>query len=202
MQLSQAVNQSNSDIQSGKRIHRPTFESAKDRQNQQEIANEVARIRGRGLRAQALKTHSVIDFALVRDIPCPDGSRGTSPRIVTWLECKHRHIMKGQYKTLILSLHKWIDGLNYAKATGKPFVFAVRFKDNSIHYLKIDRTPAEMGYEVVLGGRASRTNTDGSSYFDPDDIEFVIHIPMADLTALEPEPASNDPAAGNSSPAE
>jgi hypothetical protein len=187
MNLSEAVHQSNSQIQSGQKVHRPTFETSNDRRNQQEIADAVARLRGRGLRAQALKTHSVVDFALVRDIPNPDGSRGTAPRIMAWLECKHRHIMKGQYKTLILSMHKWIDGLNYSKATNKPFVFAVRFKDNSIHYIKIDKTPAEMGYEVVLGGRASRKGNDGATYFDPDDIEFVIHIPMTDLIALEPE---------------
>lgn len=77
-----------------------------------------------------------------------------------------------------------MDGHALALATGKPFVFCVRFKNGDIYYYNIKTTPQEAGFTIAIGGRASRTMPDGSIEMDPNDIEPVVHIPMTALQIL------------------
>lgn len=184
MDINSAIRESHQ--QQGANKHgyrRPTYETSEDRKNQMEIANAVAA--ARGCQVQAMKAHSAVDFAAVHAVPSPDGYQSSVAAVRFWFEVKHRHIAYGQYKTLILSLHKWMDGYQLAKDTGKPFVFFVRFKDNSIYYIVIDKTPAEMDFVVAIGGRASRTLADGTVTLDPNDIEPVVHIPMSAFKPLQ-----------------
>jgi hypothetical protein len=183
MNINSAIEHSNREQGKNKFGHkRPTYESQKDRDNQMEIATVVAQ--ARGCQVQAMKAHSAVDFAAVQAVASPDGFQKSVASIRFWFEVKHRHIEYGQFATLILSLHKWMDGHSLAISTGKPFVFCVRFKNGDIYYYNVKTTPEQAGFIVAIGGRASRTMPDGTIEIDPNDIEPVVHIPMSELKLL------------------
>lgn len=153
---------------------RKTYESPADRQNQREIADAVAE--QFNCAAMALKSYSPIDFAACQSIPSPDGRAIRVPEVQFYFETKQRYILPTTFKTLELSMHKWLEGLRLSRSTGKPCYFFVRFKNQEIYYIEIDKLPKDTGFAIAMGGRMDRN--------DPNDVEEVLHIPMDRLTKL------------------
>ena len=87
--------------------------------------------------------------------------------VSAWLEIKVRN---ASYPTYLISLHKWIKGIELSEATGKPFLLVVSWPVNGervVMFHPVTREPIR----VVLGGRKDRN--------DPDDIEPMVEIPVS-----------------------
>lgn len=93
-------------------------------------------------------------------------------RIRGWVEVKERKINLFTYPTVILSLAKWMQGRRLALETGTRFFFVIQVIDGSI--LCSEETSATR--KVNYGGRRDRN--------DSEDIEPVVHIPIADFRVL------------------
>lgn len=89
---------------------------------------------------------------------------------VAWAECKRRYNPHDQYPTLILSLAKYMHGMELAERTGLPFLIIVEF-DDGIRFCKHEVMPP-----IVWGGRSDRG--------DPQDMEPMVDIPMSKFVAL------------------
>jgi hypothetical protein len=101
---------------------------------------------------------------------CFDFAAMRGGRIVSWVEVKCRTQESTTYPTLMVSAHKWVEGISYAKTTGLPFVLVVEFED-CIKYFKHDVGDPTDSIHLEWGGR-TRTPRDRF------DAEPVVHIPM------------------------
>tara|TARA_Y100001963_G_C6608772_1_gene366047 strand:+ start:313 stop:744 length:432 start_codon:yes stop_codon:yes gene_type:complete len=101
--------------------------------------------------------HHIIDFMLTRN------------RVAkAWVEVKCLNKTRNQYPYTILSLSKFMKGVEYYNVTGLPFIFATRLKDEDMYYRY---NPEHPKFEIIWGGRTKQTR-------DKYDIEPVIQIPM------------------------
>jgi hypothetical protein len=139
---------------------RPTYETARDVDNERAVAEVIER-RLR-LTARKLPRHYELDYVLTDG----DEVRG-------FAEIKCRTNALEQYPTYIISGHKWEYGLRWEALAHAPFVIVVRFTDG-IYYC---RPRYVQGHRVMLGGRRDRG--------DEQDIEPVVHIPVGEFTLLE-----------------
>lgn len=89
--------------------------------------------------------------------------------LVGWGEYKRRFCDQSKYKTIFLSLAKWMKGMELSDKTGVPFVFYVEW-DNSLFWYKGDIEQTKK-FEIARGGRTDRNEN------DLGDIEPMIHIP-------------------------
>lgn len=93
--------------------------------------------------------------------------------VSAWLEIKCRN---ASYPTYLISLHKWIKGIELSEATAKPFLLVVSWPVNGeqvVMFYPVCREPIH----VVLGGRKDRN--------DPDDIEPMVEVPVAKFRRLK-----------------
>lgn len=131
---------------------RPVYESSND------ICREagVAEILSSSWRCAIHKLPRLYscDFAAMRE-----------KAIHAWLEIKVRN---ASYSTYLISLHKWMKGVELAEVSGKPFFLVVSWPVNGkqvVMYYPVTREKVR----VVIGGRRDRN--------DPADIEPMVEIP-------------------------
>lgn len=130
---------------------RPMYESARDRENEAAVAAILApRWKSE---AQKLPMAYYIDWLMMR---------GGKP--VACMEVKCRNNPRAQYPTLMLSLAKWMHGLQFSELMGIPFLVAVQWTDG-IFWHKAGSFPVSFGF----GGRKDRG--------DSQDMEPVVFIP-------------------------
>lgn len=140
---------------------RPVYETAHDRARETGVSEALAL-------AWRCEVHKLprlyaCDFAVMRDNV-----------VQAWLEIKVRN---ASYSTYLLSLHKWIKGVELSEATGKPFLLVVSWPvdgERVICYRPLVREPVH----VVLGGRKDRG--------DPNDVEPMVEIPMSGFRTIRP----------------
>jgi len=84
-----------------------------------------------------------------------------------FVELKNRACKRHKYPTYMISLDKWVAGLNLEAYTNLPFILVVNW-DDEIGYLKCKE--AIKVITVNMGGRTDRS--------DAQDIEPVVHIPI------------------------
>ena len=101
--------------------------------------------------------HHIIDFMLIYN----NEAR-------SWVEVKCLNKTSNKYPHTILSLSKFMKGVEYYNVTGLPFVFATRLEDGDYYY-KYD--PEHPKFVIRWGGRTKQTR-------DKYDIEPIINIPM------------------------
>jgi hypothetical protein len=86
-------------------------------------------------------------------------------KVKGFAELKCRSHNKGQFPSLILSMHKWIHGKQMAAEVDGSFIVVVQWKDGLFYHkqgwCKVD---------YALGGRKDRG--------DSQDMEPVVHIPV------------------------
>lgn len=88
-------------------------------------------------------------------------------------ELKCRSTPMGQYKTVFLSIRKWLALLNCAVCIGVPALFIVDFND-SIGYINVLDVDAS---KVSIGGMKERT-------YSVTNIEPMIEVDVADLKLI------------------
>lgn len=87
-----------------------------------------------------------------------------------WLEIKCRKVSRGTYPTLMLSVAKWVAGIQMAQATGGSFVVIAGYTDGIWRYRYRPQDVSDGLIRLEYGGRTTQTRDSG-------DIEPVMHIP-------------------------
>ena len=127
-------------------IHRPAYETEKDR----EIELEIARQLSIAWRCDVVRQHKFahLDFELRR-----------SAATAAWAEFKRRHVTRDTYPNIFLSLQKVFVARRMHSETGKPCFFVVQFDDCLAYANMLPVRP------IAWRGRADRN--------DPGDYEWV-----------------------------
>ncbi len=113
------------------------------------------------------KTYTV-DFAALRD-----------GKVVSFGEYKYRNMAWGDYKTIVLSLKKFLAATQLYETTMYRTYFYVEDKNGDIRYVDITTASRLNGAPrtVTVGGRTKLTR-------DFNDIEPVCHIPVNQFSKL------------------
>lgn len=132
---------------------RPTYETEEDRSRERAVADILAEKWNCTFNKNP--AFYPIDFSLTRN----------SKRVVAFCEIK---CWKSDPKKdfVILSLHKWIDGLQIVKATNIRCLVVFSFPSGRILYRDIN----DDKLNVIFSGRTDRG--------DPDDLEPCVVIPL------------------------
>jgi hypothetical protein len=151
---------------------RQQYESNEDRANQQEIADLIGKATSSTPRLVPAHYAEYCDYAFER-----------SGEIVCFCEVKRRKMRWGQYPDVMLSVHKWMKGLEIARSTAVPWMFAVGVNGASgieVYGLRVDPEVAMTSVwdnEIRFGGRTMQTRDNG-------DIEPVIHLPCREFSRI------------------
>jgi hypothetical protein len=120
---------------------RPLYESAHDRMNESNVSDTLSSAWKCKFVKLPISYH--VDWMLLRN-----------NEIVAFAELKTRKVSSTQYPTLILSLNKWMKGLDLANTTGKPFIIIAKWTDG-IFYFFARPDGVTFGY----GGRIDRNDS-------------------------------------------
>lgn len=131
---------------------RPMYETAQDRQNEQELAQLIEQSFRCTLTKLPLKY--TLDFTAVRD-----------GRVVAFLEMRQRKTRMRQYPTYMIALHKIMKAKELTQVTGMPCFLVVRWTDG-VALVNL----SECAYDLEVGGSTRRN--------DWQDIEPVALIDM------------------------
>ena len=82
-----------------------------------------------------------------------------------WVECKERSFKMAGFTTYMMSLHKYMKGMQLASWSGYPFILLVQWTDALGMILLNEHDPMP----IEIGGRTDRG--------DPLDVEPVVMIP-------------------------
>lgn len=129
------------------------YETALDIRREHEVKDILETAWGMSLKKMPIVYH--IDYMGIRNQTAQ-----------AWIEIKARNITMDQYPTIMLSLAKFIHGVDLYRVTKAPFIFVVRTIDG-IFYHTYDPM---YQYVVEYGGRTARTR-------DGMDLEPVVKIP-------------------------
>jgi hypothetical protein len=126
------------------------YESSHDLDQEQSVASVLSKAWNCEFHKLPISYH--VDWMLMRE------GKG-----VAFAELKSRKVPSTQYKTLMLSLSKWIKGNDLRRATTLPFLIIAKFTDG-IFYLDSYSADVDFG----IGGRTDRG--------DSQDIEPVVYM--------------------------
>jgi hypothetical protein len=133
---------------------RPVYETEKDRKVEQAIINELSD--AWKIFYQKLPIKHRLDFALLDD----------KRAVTAWAEVKRRDNDSTTYDTYMLSLDKYMSGMQLFKLTGLPFFMVVKFSDG-LYYCEVSLLSYAQ-LNISFGGRTDRS--------DSQDIEPCIYF--------------------------
>lgn len=138
---------------------RPMYESAFDRGNEVSVSDLLSKRWDCEFVKLPISYH--VDWMLMR-----------GKKSIAFAELKTRKVPSTQYPTLLLSLNKWIRGVELSKATGVPFIIIAKWTDG-VFFFKPDFGPVLFGH----GGRLDRN--------DSQDMEPVVFINVKDFKQVK-----------------
>ena len=106
---------------------------------------------------QKMHKHHIIDFIAIRD-----------NKAVAWIEVKKLNRTFNQHPEVMLSVSKFMKGIQYSQATKLPFLFATMMNDGTFIY---EYNSAHKDIFTEWGGRTKNTR-------DQFDVEPVVKIPI------------------------
>lgn len=136
-------------------MNRPMYESSRDRANERSTIESYCRAHGDRVHALKMPVAYQIDWGVFHD-----------DSLLCWAECKRRNVPKNAYATFMVSLHKYMAGMDLSRVSGKPFLLIVEWNDGIGAHVCDGRA----GRDIRPGGRRDRG--------DWQDIEPVVHIPV------------------------
>ena len=140
---------------------RPSYETDQDRGNERIVRDILMEYHNCAF-GKLTNAHYVLDYC---------GYEASTTKIIGWFEIKCRNMSWGQYDTIMLSLGKWREGLQYFFSTGVPFYFVVSTYDGVFQY-KQSMIDVKHGRIICeYGGRTEKTR-------DAGDVEPVMMIPI------------------------
>jgi hypothetical protein len=131
---------------------RPFYESSKDLATENEVAEALSKKTGYVFHKLKIAYH--VDWLVMQE---------NKPKYVA--EIKRRFNVKDQYPTLMLSLHKWMNGKQMSKEMNVDFVVIIKWDDGVFCHAAGD-SPVIYGF----GGRKDRN--------DDQDQEPMVFIPV------------------------
>lgn len=142
---------------------RGSYETPENRAREAAVASAVAA--HFGMRAEALKRFSPIDYALVDPV---------TGHVQCWLEIKCRNNGHDRFETYAIGLSKVAALRQWSYVSGKPAFLAIAFNDGIFLWDSSDfRNDIS---HIEIGGTVKRG--------DPADIEPMVHIPMTSFHRL------------------
>ena len=138
---------------------RPIYETVADIRREADVAGVIASLWK--CTTRKMKRLYSVDFALMR-----------GKEVMAWAEIKCRD---ASYPTFIISLKKWMDGLELAEASGSPFLIIVSWPVDGVRILMYHRVERKL-IRVIFGGRTDRS--------DPDDVEPLVEIPVTSFKVI------------------
>ncbi len=142
---------------------RPVYETEKDRKMEQAIINELSD--AWKIFYQKLPIKHRLDFALLDD----------KKAVIAWAEVKRRDNDSTTYDTYMLSLDKYMSGMQLFKLTGLPFYMVVKFSDG-LYYCEVSLLSYAQ-LNISFGGRTDRGDSQDVEpciYFDSNLFKKVI----------------------------
>ena len=139
---------------------RPSYETSEDREREQAIVLAVCA--AWRCEAQAAPRFYQHDYFLTR-----------GEDMVAVVEVKARTNPHDQYRTYMLSAHKYLHGVAWEGSLQVPFLLVVGFTDG-VWFCR----PRKCRTFVRFGGRRDRG--------DAQDMEAVVHVPMEEFKRLNP----------------
>lgn len=97
-------------------------------------------------------------------------------RVVGWIEIRCKNFARSQYRTFYTSLEKYLSVCRAQYATARPAFLLVKWSDGIFIYRVNAQDLARR--DITVGGRTA------NSRGDDQDIEPVIHIPIAEFSKL------------------
>jgi hypothetical protein len=147
--------------------YRPLYETEHDLKLEQAIANRIEQ--GFAWKLRKLSRKYYLDFMAFSKT-----ARWNEWKAVATIEVKRRNHPIHRYATVILSLAKYLKGVEYHDKLGLDFYFIVQFDNGCFKYKYHNGDGSRL--QITMGGRTDRN--------DPADIEPVIHIPVDTMTPL------------------
>jgi hypothetical protein len=145
---------------------RTQYETQEDLERESRVAQSIARKNGDGWVKVPAHYADTCDVVFVRG-----GSK-----IVCYCEIRTRTFRWGDYPSVMISLHKYLRGVNLAQTTLVPWLFAVEAK-NGIYGYRVDAknfTPQR--YLHTFSGRGQLR--------DSADLEPIVHLPITDFRCI------------------
>ena len=142
---------------------RPVYETEKDRKMEQAIINELSD--AWKIFYQKLPIKHRLDFALLDD----------KKAVIAWAEVKRRDNDSTTYDTYMLSLDKYMSGMQLFKLTGLPFYMVVKFSDG-LYYCEVSLLSYAQ-LNISFGGRTDRGDSQDVEpciYFDSNLFKKVL----------------------------
>lgn len=139
-------------------MSRPLYESQADLQNEVQVAEHLNQVWS--CRFHKLPMSYSVDWMLMRDKP------------VAFAELKCRKNDSTKYPTLMLSLNKWVKGIQFANQLDVPFLIICRWTDGLFFH--------EAGSVDVTYGIGGRTDRG-----DSQDTEPVVYIPVTSFKRIK-----------------
>jgi hypothetical protein len=146
-------------------VARPTYENSDHLNEERRVIEAVEATHG--IRMAKTPKYYHIDF-------CGVDHTG---RVVGWFEVRNKSFEKNRFQTFYTSLEKYLSVARMGHLTNLPAFIVCGWRDK-IEAHKVKHTAARE-YPLTIGGRTVNTRN------DPDDIEPVIHIPLAHFQPLE-----------------
>ena len=145
---------------------RKQYETEQDKIRERKFADDLSIIFDKDL----YKMHyiNMLDFA-----GCLKGTR----KIVEWIEVKHLNRKYRDYRNFMMSLPKWLKGIEYNYSTGLPFKFAVRLNDGDYCFEYNSRIKDSTQYDYCYKGRTRTAR-------DAQDVEPVVYIPREEFQLI------------------
>lgn len=142
---------------------RQRYETDSDLERERLVAQSVASAKGDTFHKVPAQYASICDVAFVRH-----------QRIVCYAEVKVRKLKWEPMEDVVLSAHKWHQGVSFANALQTPWMLLIAAQKGIYQYqYKPNTTPQR--FRQVFGGRVA-------SQRDNEDVEPVIRIPTVDFT--------------------
>jgi hypothetical protein len=136
---------------------RPTYETANDLQNEQEIISFFTQHFNKDLNAVKIPKQYKIDYCLMID-----------DKITAFAEVKKRTCEKNMYETYMLSLAKYLESIKIKKDLSLETILVVKWTD-AVGYIELGRRTWPIGF----GGRVDRG--------DWQDKEPMVFIPISEF---------------------
>lgn len=142
---------------------RQQYETEGDLDRERIVAQSVASAKGDTFHKVPNQYASICDVAFVRH-----------QRIVCYAEIKVRKLKWEPMEDVVLSAHKWHQGVSFANALQTPWMLLIAAQKGIYQYqYKPNTTPQR--FRQVFGGRVASQRDNG-------DVEPVICIPTVDFT--------------------
>ena len=142
---------------------RKQYETEQDRTNERSIIDQGLKVWGNGTQARKLPSSYILDWAILDE----------DDNIVCWVETKKWTNVYEDFETYMVSLHKILAMQNMTTVTGLPSILMVGWSDQTRVW-----SPSNGKVTLKWGGRYVQKR-------DSQDVEPVVHIPIADFKRLD-----------------